>query len=303
MGLLDSSAGRVGLGIATGGQSEVARAAMGLLSGGNGGGAGLEVLETPEQKAAREMLMQFASTGKFGNFTAGEAVPLGYGDFNATGYEQQGLTELQDLLRNGIPEQYRVSDEAIRGLMDTSEAGLDKQFQPYKALAERSIREGNAAVKRGAGFAGNLYSTDTIRNLGDVQARGNETMSAELARLSEGALNRKLSATGLAMQSAQAKEAAALSRVAASQEYGSLTRRLNDASIQARDAELLRRREELKLPITAATSVAGTPANFGVKSVETSPYQELLQMVGQIGGQYLGSYAGARGAAAGRAAA
>jgi hypothetical protein len=186
--------------------------------------------------------------------------------------------------------------------MDTSQAGLDRQFQPFKNLTERTLRESDAAVRRGAGFAGNLYSTDTIRKLGDVQAKGNEALMGELGRLSENALNRKLSAAGLALQSRQAQEATNLGRIGASQQYGDLIRSLNDASIKARDTELLRRRQELQLPINAAQSILGTNVQYGPQPVSQSPYQELLGLAGQIGGQYLGSYAGARGSAAGKAA-
>lgn len=256
-------------------------------------------LEPPEITAARNMLLDFASTGKFGKFEAGAEVPLKHGDYRMTDIEGQGLSDLEKLLATGIPEEYRLSDQAIGDLMDTSEAGLDRMFQPFKALTDRQVRESETALKRNAGAFGNLYSTDTVRKLGDVQARGNETMTAELARLSEGALNRKLSAIPLALQSAQSKEDTVLNRIGASQHFGALTRQLNDASIKARDAELLRRRAELQLPIQAAQTVSGQQVNYGVPSVTTSPYQELLGMVGKIGGNAAGSYVSGRAFSAG----
>lgn len=268
-----------------------------FLMGGDGGSAEQVALETPEQRAARRALLAFSETGRFGDFQAGAEVPLGYGDYNMTGFEKEGLTGLQDLLKNSIPEQYRLSDDALRSFLDPG--ALDAQFQPFKDATDRLKRDSQAALKRSAGYSGNLYSTDMVRSLGDIEARGNETLSSELARLTDSALSRRLAAVPLAMQSAQAKEGAALNRVAATQDYGSLTRRLNDKQIKDRDAELLRRRNELQLPIQAAITVAGSQSQFGVPKVETSPYQELLAMAGQIGGQYLGSYAGAAGRRAG----
>lgn len=86
-----------------------------------------------------------------------------------------------------------------------------------------------------------------------------------------------------------------MNQIQAAHQYGSLTRQLNDASIKARDAELLRRRQELQLPIQAAQTVAVQQANYGVPSIETSPYGDLLGLVGQIGGQYLSNkYGGGR---------
>jgi hypothetical protein len=246
-------------------------------------------LETAEQRAARQKLMGFADTGTFGGFTAGAEVPLGYGDYGITGIEQQGQTALQDLLSQGLPSQYAQGDAALNDFLKTDPTDVSAQYNPFKAQVERQIAESNRALKRNAGFAGNLYSTDTIRGLGDIQARGNETLTSQLASLTDSALNRRLQAIPLAYQSAAGQQEAKLNQINASQQYGSLTRQLNDASIKARDAELLRRRQELQLPIEAAKTVAGQTANYGVPSVQTSPYSDLLGLVGQIGGSYLNS--------------
>jgi hypothetical protein len=246
-------------------------------------------LETPEQAAARRKLMGFADTGKFGDFTAGAEVPLGYGDYGMTGIEGQGQSALQDLLNQGLPSQYAAGDNALMDFLKTDPADVSAQYDPFKTQVERQIADSNRALKRNAGFAGNLYSTDTIRGLGDIQARGNETLTSQLASLTDSSLNRRLQAIPLAYQSGAGQQEAKLNQINASQQYGSLTRQLNDASIKARDAELLRRRQELQLPIQSAQTVAGQTANYGVPSVQTSPYGDLLGLVGQIGGSYLNS--------------
>lgn len=279
-----------------------AGAGLGLLTGALGGkNTATQVpLETPEQAAARAKLMSFANTGKFGNFTAGEELPLNYGDYGITGLEQQGQTALQGLLRGGIPDQYRMGDTALQSFLTTNPADIQAQFDPFKSQVQRQTKESDRALKRNAGFAGNLYSTGTIRGLGDIQARGNETLTSQLASLADQAAQRRLSAIPLAYQSAESQQNSRLQQISASQQYGALTRQLNDASLKARDAEILRRREEMKMPIQAATSVAGMNTQFGVPSVSTSPYAELLGMVGQIGGAAIGgAYGGPAGAAVG----
>lgn len=294
--------GRIGAGVATAGQSELWRAgANALLSSGGKGGSTTQVpLVTPEQQKAMSDLSAFSQTGKFGEFQAGAQVPLNYGDYNATGLENQGQSQLQDLLRGGIPDQYRLGDQALQGFLSTNPADVSAQFDPFRAQVERQMREADTNLKRGAGFAGNLYSTDTIRKLGDVQARGNENLTSQLANLTNQSLDRRLQAIPLAYQSAQAQQAAKLDQIGAAHQYGALTRQLNDASIKARDTELLRRRQELQLPIQAATSLAGGNVQFGVPSVQNpSPYADLLGLVGQIGGQYASGYAGAAGRRAG----
>ncbi len=249
-------------------------------------------LRSPEQAAAQSMLLDFAKTGKFGDFTAGASVPLGYGDYKTTGAEDTGLSSLQSLLQSGIPSQYKMGDTALQDILGQGQGGIAAQFDPFKAQTERQIGQSEADLKRSAGFAGGLYSTSTIKGLGDIQARGNETLTSQLANLNNEALNRKLQAIPLAYQSAQAQQDSALKNIDASQKYGDLTRSLNDASIKARDAELLRRRQELQLPIQAATNLGNMNSQFGVPSITTSPYQELLGMVGQVGGTAVGTYFG-----------
>lgn len=243
---------------------------------------------TPQQLAAQQRLSNFAATGKYGDFQAGAEVPLGYGDFNASPLETQGLTSLQSRLTSGTPDQFKMGDAALQDILSNDPAKIQAQFDPFKAQTERGITESNRALKRSAAFGGKLYSTDTVRGLGDIQARGNETLTSHLASLTNDALNRKLSAIPLAYQSGMDQENVAMGRIGAAEQYGALTRQLNDASIKSRDAELLRRRQELQLPINADTTIGGQPGS-SFPSVSSSPYQALLGTVGQIGGQYLGN--------------
>lgn len=246
-------------------------------------------LLTPEQKAAQHLLLNFGQTGKFGDFQAGAEVPLGYGDFNPTAVENDATSSLSSLLASGIPDQFKLGDDALRDILSGSADNIQAQFNPFKAQVERQIADSNVALKRNAAFTGNLYSSNTVKRLGDVQARGNETLMSELARLTNEALNRRERAIPLAYQSGTAQENITQNRVGAGFQYGGLTRQLNDQSIKARDAEILRRRQELQLPIQAAQTVAGQNANFGIPSVETNPFNDVLKIAGQIGGQYLGN--------------
>lgn len=58
--------------------------ALPALFGGGKTTARQEALLTPEQKTAQQDLSAFSQTGKLGNFTAGEEIGLGFGDFDAT---------------------------------------------------------------------------------------------------------------------------------------------------------------------------------------------------------------------------
>lgn len=274
---------------------------VGVDGGGGGSGGDPYAMMDPAQAAARAKLASFMDTGKFGDFTAGAEVPLGYGDFNMTGIEGMGQSKLRDLLANGIPDQYRLGNDALAGILDGSQANMDRQFSAFNDQSERAIGESERALKRSAGFSGNLYSTDTIRGLGDIRARGNESKITELGRLTDQALSRRLQAVPLAYQGAESQQNAQIGQINAASQFGQLTRMLNDQSIKARDAELLRRRTELSMPIDVAKGLASSNVQWGTTPVQQSPYAQLLGTLGQVGGMYLGSFAGGAGAAAGGA--
>lgn len=242
-------------------------------------------LETPEQAAARRALLEFSRTGKWGDFQAGDEVGLGYGDYGITDPEQAGLSSLQKLLASGMPQQYQMGDAALSDLLATSDAQIQKQFDPFNTLVDRSTRESTDAYKRAAGYGGSLYSSSAMRGLEEIQSKAGETKTMQLANLTNDALNRRLQAIPLAYESGRDQENIGMNRIAASQQYGGLTRQLNDASIKARDAEILRRRQELQIPIGAAQTVAGQGSTFGIPSVsQASPYQDVLNLIAQIGG-------------------
>jgi hypothetical protein len=270
----------IGLGVATGGLYNVGKELTKKKT---------MQTEPPEVTQARQALAQYSQTGKWGDFQAGAEVPLGYGDYNVTGLENQGLSSLQSLLQSGIPDQYRMGDQAIQDILSQGPQEIDSQFNPFRTQVNRQTAEATQAAKRNSAFAGNLYSTNTMKRLGDVQARGNETLTSELSRLTDQALQRnmsaKLQAIPLAFQSGSAQENIAQNRIGSAMQYGGLTRQLNDASIKARDNELLRRRQELQLPIQAATNVSGS--NYSMP-VQYNPYQDLLNLVGNIGGKVAG---------------
>jgi len=285
MGL--GSIGRVATGIATGGLSEL----PGLLNSGSTTQNQVP-LETPEQRAARQKLLQFVNTGEFGDFKAGADIGVKPGNYNMSGLESTGQSQLMDLLRSGIPDQYKMGNDALASVLNPDPNYIASQFDPFKAQIQRQITDSNTALKRGAGFAGNLYSTNTIRNLGDIQAKGNETLTAQLASLTNDALNRRLSAIPLAYQAGTAQENLTQGRIGLSQQYGGLDRTLSNASTDAANAELLRRRQELLQPINAAATLSGQNANFGVPSVTVqnpNPLMDILNLAAQLGGRAIGA--------------
>jgi hypothetical protein len=244
--------------------------------------------------------MQYAQTGKIGNITAGEDAGITAGNYDLSGLEKSGLAGLDARMAAGQPEMYGVADQGIRDLMNTTPEGLDAMFSPYKALAEREGQTAADALKRNSGFAGNLYSSSTIRGLGDVAAKTGETNMATLAGLTEGALNRKAQAIGLAQTSGSLSEETARNRSSDALTYGGLERTLNNQRVEEANAEKLRRRAEVMGQLDRANQVSGANVPFGVESTQVAkpnPYMDFLQLIVSAGSQYAGAKAGAKAAA------
>jgi hypothetical protein len=254
-------------------------------------------METDEQKRSRQLLLQYATNGRIGGITAGQDLQLGQGDYDLSNLERTGTGQLMSRLNSGQPEMYGLANQGIRDLMDTSTAGLDAQFSPYKALAARENQAASDAFKRNAAFTGGLYSTDTVRGLGDISARTAETNQARLADLMGGALSRKAQAVGLAQNAGSLEEDTARGRISDSFQYGGLQRALQNQQVQQANAEKLRRRQEIMGQLDAASSVSGAPVQFGVPSV-TVPNQnaflDLLGVVANGASSYYGAKAGAK---------
>lgn len=278
MGFL-KSVKRVATGVSTGGLSEI----PGLLNSGSTTQEQVP-LETPEQRAARQALLKFGQTGTYGGFTAGADIGVKGPDTAMTGTELAGQSALQDLLKSGIPSQFQMGDQALASILNPDPNAISAQFDPFKAQVMREITRSNNDLKRTAGFGGNLYSTNTVKGLGDIQARGNETLTAQLASLTNDALNRRAAAIPLAYQSGTAQEGIAQNRISSAYQYGGLPRTLANQGTDAANAEAIRKRNEMLLPLNSLQSVAGQNANFGVPSVTTQNPNPMLDLLTAIVG-------------------
>lgn len=278
--------GSIASGLALGGGSALV---SGLL-GGDKEKVRQRPLRSPEQTEAQNLLLDFAKSGRFGDFQAGEPIGVPLGDFDPTGLEQAGLQRLGGLLQEGLPSTLGLAVDSLGQFLDTGQENIDRQFQPFQQRTERLIGEQEDALKRGAAFTGDLFSSDTIEQLGDVRSRGLESLTSELARLTDQARQRQLQAIPLAGNLAQLEEGLNLGRIGASQQFGGLERILSDQAIQAQLQEALRQRGELRAPISAAQTLATAQPAFGVPEVDIpvrSPFQNVLDLTAGIGGDII----------------
>lgn len=244
-------------------------------------------LRTPEQEAAQKGLLDFAKTGTYGGYTAGTPYTGSLGDFGLSSLEGAGLNVLDERLTQG-----GAGENFLNRLISTDEFDPLKEGGAYDALQgriDRSIREASDAAKRNAGFAGSLYSTDTIRKLGDVQAKGVETKAATLASLYDNYMGRKTAAAPTFSNIRRQNVSDAFA-------YGGVPRNLRTAEAQAKYGEFQRQQGEKATQVNALTSLAGMNTPYGVPTVsvpKNNPWMNVMSLLSQFGGRAVGSYLGA----------
>ena len=260
---------------------------IGSMFGGNkGGGGGAAVLETPEQAEARRYLLELAK----GNLSYGGKL----GSYAMTRTEGEGQNQLMRLLGSTRPEAFGIGEKALKDLYGGT-------FDPYndggsfKGFRTSVLREGDEAVnrlKRSATMAGNLYSTDTIKRLGDVEGDTVRALTGELGRLYDNFTERKINAIPTAFAAGQAQETLDLGRVDAAMRYGNLPRLLEDQEYKDAYNEFVRAQSA---KIGAVGSVAGQPHYQTFQNEGSDPWSRVLEMLAYGGGAGLGTYFASKG--------
>lgn len=240
-------------------------------------------LETPEQTEARRRLLAMGND-------PGYMGPIG--SYDMTGAEQAGQGILSGLLGSARPELLGIGGDEIKKLLTTSAYDPNNDGGVYRGLTDGidyNTQKAIDATKRGASFAGNLYSTDTYRNIGDVNVQAANNKSNILAQLYQHFGDQKLNAIPQAIQAGQAQESIDMGRVDASQRYGALARTLADQ--QVKDKYNAWMQEQDRKRANYAT-VVGSQPEYGASSMtvpgDSGPWGKVLDALTNVGGNFVG---------------
>ncbi len=246
-------------------------------------------LEPPEISDARRTLLDIAKTGRFGDlelggalegidfggdltgftpgaelegFDAGAGLGLSLGDFDVTDIERQGLTGIERILAGGGGQNplLGTTRTALEDIIGGEDFDPSDSFSGFQDRLDRELRERSSDLRRESGFTGNLFSTDTIEGLGDIQARGAEAGASELSRLENEARERRFRALPIALQQAELESGIELSGIEGALRFGGLERDLSDTEAIREFNEGLRQRGELQSDLLRRRSEEGTDA-------------------------------------------
>ena len=233
-----------------------------MISGSNSGGDGTtltqEPMLTPEQKKAMSMLSNYAKTGQWGGgaYQAGEDYDGKLGEFQMTDTEKSGQDMLTKLMNTaGIGEMFDLGKTEIKDLLATdkydpySKTGV---YGGYKKNVLREEQESSDRLKRDLAVTGDLYSTNTGKEMGLLKERSQDQLSSKLAELYDVYGQRKLQGAETAAQMGIQEQQSEVGKIGLSQSLGSLDRLLKDAEAKTKYADWIRGREEWRDTVSSA---------------------------------------------------
>jgi hypothetical protein len=265
-----------------------------------------EAMLTPDQIAARNMMMQFAMTGNLGGkYQAGEAYGGALGNYNMSNLESAGQNKLLSMMNGGAgtgSDMLSLAKNELQNLYapnsmydPMSNGGL------YSGMKRQALRENQDAANRlkaQAAFGGRLSSSSTGKNLNLLNERTAGGLQDILANLSDTYAQRRLGGISTAANLGQQEQNMNLGMIGASQQYGGLQRMLETAKAQDSYNEWLRQHTELGNATTGAMSqLAYNPVQWGVKQFtmpavyenQTNPYEGFLNNMSSAAWSALGT--------------
>ena len=242
-----------------------------------------EEMISPEQKRAREILMQYGMTGATPTgYQAGEAYDLSGFNFDPSQYELSGLQQLF------MPS----SDlDAARGVYNSM---TDTTFNPedqstglgaFRKALSRETQDASDVLNREAAITGGRFGTGIQKQKADLAAQQSEQMGIKLAELFNNQQNRALSAaSGL-----QGVEGLQQNRLAQLFQYGGLERDLQNQKAQLEYNDKQRQRDEQLATMSTLGDIYKQNNQWGVKSVTTKTPGIGMAMLGEFN-PLVGSY-------------
>ena len=255
-------------------------------------GSSLEQMLSPEQKKAMNMLSTFSSTGKFGDYKAGEAYGGKLGDYDLRGLEKAGIGGISDLQKAGTSEITQLGVQEIVDLLKTD------KFDPYakggiysgfKRNVLREQGEQSDKLRQLSALTGTLRSTGYEKEEGLLGERTSGQLTDKLAQLYDTFAQRKLAGAETAVGMGAEQQRQTLEREQAAIGAGSLERLLEDARAKEMYSDWLRKRGEMEGQINTASSLLSKNIPYGMKSISRKEPGTAMKMMGTTNA-FMGSY-------------
>lgn len=227
----------------------------------------LEEMMTQNQKDAENYLTNYFK--QYGSqYTPGASYSGLSTMMTPTGQEQMGLSSLTQLLSSGMPTSLTNAEtEVNKQLTGKYDPTTSEYYKATRTSIDRERQKALAQAKNQAAAYGYRSSGAEQRALGDVETDTYNKVAELIGQLTESERNRTSNAVNQALNVASAQESIPLNRIAASQQYGGLTRQLENVGYQ----DFLRKQQENAGVLDVANSVLNNNVQYGMTSM---PYYQ-----------------------------
>ena len=252
-----------------------------------------ETMQTDEQKNAMKMLSDFASTGNFGDYNAGDAYGGSLGDYEMTDTTKLGQSQLMDMLKSALPEAFTMGQQEFKDVLATDKYDPYAKGSLYEGFKRNTMRESQDAkdaLQRDLALTGDMYSSDRAKQLGILGERTSNSLQDKLAELYDTYSQRRLGAAQQLGTMGQQEESMKSNRINLASTIGDMQRQLNDQKAKAQYADWTRARGEQQSQIDAAKTLFQKDVPYGLKSItgpdKPSTFMSMLGELNPIVGSY-----------------
>jgi len=279
-----------------------------LIGGALMGGGGSQTTSSPalteEQKQILSMLGNYGKTGYLGDQNMEYQGTLG--NYSKSGMEGAAQNKLLGYVTGAQPQigsSFGVGQSALNKLIagdyydPLNDGGA---YKGYKESVMRELGESKARAKRDAAVGGNLYSTNTVNKIGDLEAQAVNNMTNKTADLYQNYVNQRVNAIPQAMsyglqegQFNQNNQRLGIDAAGAAMSAGALDRALADQKAKDAYNNFLQNRQSR---LGALGTALGTKATDNVISTpSTSPWSSLFNTGLSMGTNIMGQNYGKTG--------
>ena len=211
----------------------------------------------------------------------------------ATGAENTGLDQLNKYLASvGTGDLFDASKQQTLDTLGGRYANPNESpfIKSMINLSNMNLQDSIDQSRRSAGSRGTYFTKSAIEGENRLRERANTGLDAVVGDFINQERGRQFAAAPFAQQLDQyANQDVPLSKIHASQTYGSLPRLLQSAQLEAEYNDFSRKQDELSGVPQAAQSLFGTQVPYGIKSLTTKAPSTFMSMLGELS-PIVGSY-------------
>jgi hypothetical protein len=238
----------------------------------------------PERKAVDSFLANYVS--KYGSLYEPQKEYGGKFTAGMSGLESQGLeTFLPQFLNAGLSSE---TGDLRSFLNKTITGGFDPKTSPYyhafRDTAEYNRKDAINKTRAEMGGRGKFFSSEALAKEGDINAQTANALNMTAADLADRERNRSAGAVGQAAGLEKYIAGIPLEKAQAATQLGSLPRLLEQNDLEALYQDFLRRQDEGKGVLNAASGVSSTPTQQSFQAYKPSAFESfVMPMLQDVG--------------------